>query len=64
MAFQRAGWIPVGQVGNHLVMTKPGVRVNLSIPQHTEFPGHTEVTIAMLYTRVLNRGGKGVRIVV
>ena len=35
-AFQRAGWIAVGQVGSHLVMTKPGVRVNLSIPQHKE----------------------------
>lgn len=35
-AFQKAGWQPVGQVGSHLVMTRPGVRVNLSIPQHKE----------------------------
>lgn len=35
-AFQRAGWEPVGQVGSHVVMVKPGVRVNLSIPQHKE----------------------------
>jgi len=35
-AFQKAGWQPVGQVGSHLVMIKPGVRVNLSIPQHRE----------------------------
>jgi len=35
-AFQRAGWNEVGQVGSHLVMTKPGARVNLSIPQHKE----------------------------
>ena len=35
-AFQKAGWQPIGQVGSHLVMTKPGVRVNLSIPQHKE----------------------------
>jgi predicted RNA binding protein YcfA (HicA-like mRNA interferase family) len=35
-AFQKAGWEPVGQVGSHLVMTKSGVRVNLSIPQHKE----------------------------
>ena len=35
-AFQKAGWQPVGQVGSHLVMTKPGIRVNLSIPQHRE----------------------------
>jgi predicted RNA binding protein YcfA (HicA-like mRNA interferase family) len=26
----------MGQVGSHLVMTKPGERANLSIPQHKE----------------------------
>jgi len=35
-AFVRAGWQKVGQVGSHLMMTKPGQRVNLSIPQHKE----------------------------
>jgi predicted RNA binding protein YcfA (HicA-like mRNA interferase family) len=35
-AFQKAGWQPLGQVGSHLVMVKPGVRANLSIPQHKE----------------------------
>jgi predicted RNA binding protein YcfA (HicA-like mRNA interferase family) len=35
-AFQRAGWDPIGQVGSHLVLVKPGARVNLSIPQHKE----------------------------
>ena len=35
-AFQRAGWILVGQVGSHCVMTKSGQRVNLSVPQHKE----------------------------
>jgi predicted RNA binding protein YcfA (HicA-like mRNA interferase family) len=35
-AFQKAGWSPIGQVGSHLVMVKPGVRVNLSIPLHKE----------------------------
>jgi predicted RNA binding protein YcfA (HicA-like mRNA interferase family) len=35
-AFEKAGWIPLGQVGSHLIMVKPGVRVNLSIPQHKE----------------------------
>ncbi|MFN2453313.1 MAG: type II toxin-antitoxin system HicA family toxin [Pyrinomonadaceae bacterium] len=35
-AFQKAGWQTVGQVGSHLVMTKSGIRVNLSIPQHKE----------------------------
>ena len=35
-AFERAGWLPMGQVGSHLVLVKEGVRVNLSIPQHKE----------------------------
>ena len=35
-AFQKAGWQKFGQVGSHVVMTKPGVRVNLSISQHRE----------------------------
>jgi predicted RNA binding protein YcfA (HicA-like mRNA interferase family) len=26
----------IGQVGSHVVMSKPGVRINLSIPQHKE----------------------------
>lgn len=35
-AFQKAGWQPMVQVGSHLVMSKAGTRVNLSIPQHKE----------------------------
>jgi len=35
-AFQRVGWQAIGQVGSHLVMVKPSVRANLSIPQHKE----------------------------
>ena len=35
-AFQKAGWQVIGQVGSHVVMIKPAVRVNLSIPQHKE----------------------------
>jgi len=35
-AFEKAGWERIGQVGSHLIMVKPGVRVNLSIPQHKE----------------------------
>ncbi len=35
-AFEKNGWITAGQVGSHLVMTKPGIRANLSIPQHKE----------------------------
>jgi predicted RNA binding protein YcfA (HicA-like mRNA interferase family) len=39
-AFQKVGWEIRGQVGSHLVMTKPGVRHNLTIPQHQELaPG-------------------------
>jgi len=39
-AFSKVGWTQAGQVGSHLVMIKPGVRVNLSIPQHKELgPG-------------------------
>ena len=35
-AFEKAGWRVVGQVGSHVVMTKTGMRANLSIPQHKE----------------------------
>jgi predicted RNA binding protein YcfA (HicA-like mRNA interferase family) len=35
-AFQKAGWEAIGQVGSHLVLSKPNIRVNLSIPQHKE----------------------------
>jgi predicted RNA binding protein YcfA (HicA-like mRNA interferase family) len=39
-AFQRAGWQLRGQVGSHAVLTKSGVGVNLSVPQHKELaPG-------------------------
>ena len=35
-AFTKAGWQVVGQVGSHVVLTRQGVRVNLSVPQHRE----------------------------
>jgi predicted RNA binding protein YcfA (HicA-like mRNA interferase family) len=35
-AFQRLGWQIIGQVGSHVVVSKEGMRVNLSIPQHKE----------------------------
>ncbi|MCW5935020.1 MAG: type II toxin-antitoxin system HicA family toxin [Fimbriimonadia bacterium] len=35
-AFRKAGWEIVGQVGSHVVMSKTGVPVNLSVPQHKE----------------------------
>jgi predicted RNA binding protein YcfA (HicA-like mRNA interferase family) len=34
--FERAGWSVRGQVGSHVMMTKDGVRANLSVPQHKE----------------------------
>jgi predicted RNA binding protein YcfA (HicA-like mRNA interferase family) len=33
---QKAGWQMRGQVGSHLVLTKPGIRANLTVPQHSE----------------------------
>ena len=39
-AFEKAGWQVRGQVGSHLVLTKRGVRTNLTVPQHAELaPG-------------------------
>lgn len=39
-AFQKAGWQVRGQVGSHLVLTKAGIRANLTVPQHSELaPG-------------------------
>jgi len=37
-AFQCAGWEFSSQVGSHLVLilTKPGQRTNLTVPQHKE----------------------------
>ena len=35
-AFEKAGWKQMGQIGSHVVMSKPDLRVNLSIPQHKE----------------------------
>jgi len=35
-AFELAGWNVIGQVGSHVVLVKPGLRVNLSVPQHKE----------------------------
>lgn len=39
--FERAGWSIRGQVGSHVMMTKDGVRVNLSVPQHKELSAGT-----------------------
>jgi predicted RNA binding protein YcfA (HicA-like mRNA interferase family) len=35
-AFGHAGWFVRGQVGSHIMMNKPGIHANLSIPQHKE----------------------------
>lgn len=50
VAFQKAGWVIMGQVGSHLVMTKPSQRANLSIPQHKE------LSIGTLRVLVRNSG--------
>lgn len=33
-AFERTGWRQERQTGNHIVLTKPGLAVNLSVPDH------------------------------
>jgi predicted RNA binding protein YcfA (HicA-like mRNA interferase family) len=39
-AFVKAGWLARGQTGSHLVLTKTGVRANLTVPLHSELaPG-------------------------
>jgi predicted RNA binding protein YcfA (HicA-like mRNA interferase family) len=39
-AFGKAGWLARGQAGSHLVLTKAGVRANLTVPLHSELaPG-------------------------
>jgi predicted RNA binding protein YcfA (HicA-like mRNA interferase family) len=35
-AFERAGWIVARQRASHIVLIKPGVPVNLSIPDHKQ----------------------------
>ncbi len=35
-AFRRAGWRKMGQVGSHVILSKPGQPANLSVPQHRE----------------------------
>ncbi|MGC1483490.1 MAG: type II toxin-antitoxin system HicA family toxin [Candidatus Acidiferrum sp.] len=35
-AFSKAGWQVMGQVGSHVVLSKPDIRANLSVPQHKE----------------------------
>ena len=35
-AFVRAGWTVRGQVGSHVLLNRPGIRANLSVPQHKE----------------------------
>jgi hypothetical protein len=35
-AFEKAGWNTAGRIGNYIVLTRPGINVNISIPQHKE----------------------------
>lgn len=34
-AFRRAGWVVARQSESHIILVKPGVPVNLSIPDHS-----------------------------
>ncbi|HMO54386.1 MAG TPA: type II toxin-antitoxin system HicA family toxin, partial [Tepidiformaceae bacterium] len=54
-AFERAGWRFDRQRGSHMILTKDGVPVNLSIPDHRELfsignplrlPGNDVLTLA------------------
>lgn len=40
-AFEKTGWQRIGQVGSHVVLSKPNIRVNLSVPQHKELAAGT-----------------------
>jgi predicted RNA binding protein YcfA (HicA-like mRNA interferase family) len=35
-AFGKAGWLARGQTGSHLILTKIGIRANLTVPLHAE----------------------------
>jgi len=35
-AFEKAGWIVERRHGSHVILKKPGVVYNLSIPNHTQ----------------------------
>ena len=35
-AFERSGWVYQRTSGDHMILTKPGRRNNLSIPDHRE----------------------------
>ncbi|MGO9775578.1 MAG: type II toxin-antitoxin system HicA family toxin [Terracidiphilus sp.] len=39
--FGKAGWLARGQAGSHLILTKAGVRANLTIPLHPELASGT-----------------------
>jgi predicted RNA binding protein YcfA (HicA-like mRNA interferase family) len=40
VAFERSGWIFQRQHGSHMILTKPGSMVSLSVPDHRELaPG-------------------------
>jgi predicted RNA binding protein YcfA (HicA-like mRNA interferase family) len=42
-AFSKAGWQVMGQVGSHVVLSKPDVRANLSVRNTKNCPlGHCE----------------------
>jgi predicted RNA binding protein YcfA (HicA-like mRNA interferase family) len=52
-AFERAGWLFDRRRGSHMIYVKPGVRVNLSIPDHRELdPGLLRALIRAAGTTV------------
>jgi predicted RNA binding protein YcfA (HicA-like mRNA interferase family) len=66
-AFKKTGWNVAGQVGSHVVMTREGIRVNLSIPQHKElsvdFLIEDEIAIEVKSSAALSgRDFKGLRL--
>ncbi|MEW6424894.1 MAG: type II toxin-antitoxin system HicA family toxin [Bacillota bacterium] len=44
-AFARAGWIYERKHGSHIIMIKPGMRANLSIPDHKTLPQDSQAWI-------------------
>jgi predicted RNA binding protein YcfA (HicA-like mRNA interferase family) len=40
-AFEKAGWLARGQAGSHLILTKAGIRANLTVPLHSELASGT-----------------------
>jgi predicted RNA binding protein YcfA (HicA-like mRNA interferase family) len=53
-AFEKAGWLARGQAGSHLVLTKAGVRANLTVPLHSELAQGTLRTLIRIAGLTVN----------